>query len=382
MTDIADARTPVQPQGVPRLPMLKAITSLRFFAALHVALYHLVRPFTLWGILTPVLQVGYIGVSFFFFLSGYILTYSHAAEFESGKGSLSRFWFARFARIYPVYIVSLACAGYVNRAQFHDHKHILAYIADIFLVQTWSVRMAPFFHTTAWSLSVEVFFYLVFPFVFLWLRPRSAGRAVLWIGLFWVLAMAVPLFCVLRYPLASWKFDLDLAGIPGADLAYRARRLPLILVPQFLAGISLGWLFLRFKPRASLSIPLTLAGAGGIALALIFSDHLPAMMLHNGLLIPFYALLILGMSYPNWLSRLFSAKWLVLLGEASFSLYLIHFMFGSWVWQIWGTDSSITSLAWKLPAVIGISVGLYLSIERPGRRILLQWWTRRQNAAV
>jgi hypothetical protein len=52
-------------------------------------------------------------------------------------------------------------------------------------------------------------------------------------------------------------------------------------------------------------------------LALVFSGHLPAIMLHNGLLIPLYALVILGLSYPNWISRLLSPSWLILLGEAS-----------------------------------------------------------------
>src|ERR1035437_8502357 len=107
MTSVTDPRNPVLAKGVPRLPTLKALTSVRFFAAMHVALYHLVRPFTLWGALTPVISVGYVGVSFFFFLSGFILTYSHAAEFELGKGRPLKFWVARFARIYHVYLLRM-----------------------------------------------------------------------------------------------------------------------------------------------------------------------------------------------------------------------------------------------------------------------------------
>lgn len=79
---------------------------------MHVALYHLVRPFSLWGPLESVISVGYIGVSFFFVLSGFILTY--AGEYERGRGSPAKFWVARFARIYPVYLVSLIFAGYVS----------------------------------------------------------------------------------------------------------------------------------------------------------------------------------------------------------------------------------------------------------------------------
>ena len=55
---------------LPRLPNLKALTSVRFFAALYVALFHMVRPYTRWGVFTAFFENGYVGVSFFFMLSG------------------------------------------------------------------------------------------------------------------------------------------------------------------------------------------------------------------------------------------------------------------------------------------------------------------------
>ena len=94
LKEITDVRNPVPTPGVPRLPNIHALTSVRFLAALHVALYHMVRPFSQWGPLAGAMSVGYIGVSFFFVLSGFILTYSHAAEYESGRGNAARFWVA------------------------------------------------------------------------------------------------------------------------------------------------------------------------------------------------------------------------------------------------------------------------------------------------
>jgi peptidoglycan/LPS O-acetylase OafA/YrhL len=91
MANITDPRNPVPARGVPRLPVLKALTSVRFFVAMHVALFHMVRPFSLWGPFTSLMSSGYEAVGFFFFLSGFILTYSHAAEYELGKGSSARF---------------------------------------------------------------------------------------------------------------------------------------------------------------------------------------------------------------------------------------------------------------------------------------------------
>jgi len=377
MQAITDPRSPVTLPPQKRLPALKALTTLRFFAAMHVALYHLVRPHTLWGPFRPLFASGYVGVSFFFLLSGFILTYSHAMEYESGKGNLNRFWIARFARIYPVYIISLLFAisagGY---HLFHQKIHILAFIADIFLVQTWSIRMAPFFHITAWSLSVEVFFYLIFPFVLLRLKPSTATRAWLSLAAMWLLAIAVPLLCLWLYPDGAWH-ETPLNS-DGGRFLYRVRRLPLLLAPQFGAGIVLGWIFLYFRPTLRTASILTALGIVGLFSALMGSDHLPFIALHNGLLIPFFALIVLGLSEPTWLSRLLSVAPLVLLGEASYALYLIHFIFNDWTKNM-GADSSIPSALWKLAIVIPISIALHLLVERPCRRIILEWWKRKHQ---
>jgi peptidoglycan/LPS O-acetylase OafA/YrhL len=52
---------------------------------------------------------------------------------------------------------------------------------------------------------------------------------------------------------------------------------------------------------------------------------------HNGLLVPAFAMIILGLSEENIFSRALSVSVLVLLGEASFALYLIHFIVNDWV---------------------------------------------------
>ncbi len=144
LNQIIDARSPGNTPGVKRLPNIKALTSIRFFVALHVALYHFVRPFSLWGPLSSVMSVGYTGVSFFFVLSGFILTYSHAREYESGKGNAPKFWVARLARIYPIYLVSMIFAACTGITQFDKKIHILAFIADLLMIQSWSIRAVNF----------------------------------------------------------------------------------------------------------------------------------------------------------------------------------------------------------------------------------------------
>ena len=373
MENITDPRTPVPAKGVPRAPVLKALTSLRFFAAMHVALFHLVRPFSLWGPLAPVMSAGYVGVSFFFILSGFILTYSHAAEYERGKGNATTFWVARFARIYPLYLLSMLFAGYTGFHYFRRPIHIIAYVADLLMIQSWSVRMVNFFHITAWSLSVEMFFYLVFPFVLLRLRPDTRVKGCLAVCGFWLLAMVPPLACVLLKLDGSWR-----EGGPQAIQVFRVHRLPALLLPEFLAGVSLGWIFLSFPLRPRLAKYLAPVGVLAFTVALFLSWHLPNVMIGNGLFIPLFSLIILGLSDRNWLSKALSASWLVLLGEASFALYLFHFLFNDWTMDRFGASSGLGAAVWKLAIVIPASVALHVFVERPARRVILERWSRRQ----
>ena len=380
-SDITDPRNPVTTRGAPRPRTIAALTSIRFFAALYVALYHFVNPHTLWGPLTAFFSAGYVGVSFFFVLSGFILTYSHAEEYVLGKGRAVSFLVARAARVYPLYLLSVLAAAYVMRDQFHQRVHLLAYLADLLMVQSWSTRMVSFFNVPGWSLSSEAFFYLCFPFVLLPLRPWSRrGWALTMAGL-WLLALALPLACLWLYPAAAWS---DVAGqrAPGSDFVFAVRRLPLLALPQFLAGVSLGWFYLRYGISRRASTLLTWLAVLLLCLTLALSNHLPLVLLHNGLLLPAFSMLILGLCRPNVLSRLLESPALVLLGEASYALYLFHYLLNTWLRYQFAVGETVLNSLWKLLLVIPASVLLHLAIERPCRRGILLWWRDRYATAT
>src|SRR5260370_41928881 len=86
-------------------PRLPALTSVRFFAALHVFVFHMYAMKITSGIgwTGQISSIGYVGVSLFFLLSGFILVYTYPGrDVRAGE-----FWRARFARIYPAYLFSL-----------------------------------------------------------------------------------------------------------------------------------------------------------------------------------------------------------------------------------------------------------------------------------
>jgi hypothetical protein len=105
-------KAPIAPEdksalsGSPVRPRLGALTTLRFFAALHVVLFHMRVVRILDGgpwWYQNFASIGYVGVNLFFVLSGFILVYTYAGP----PLNTPRFWQARFARIYPAYVLSL-----------------------------------------------------------------------------------------------------------------------------------------------------------------------------------------------------------------------------------------------------------------------------------
>ncbi len=372
---VSDPRDPMKPKGAPRPPLLPALTSLRFFVALHVALYHFVRPFSRWGHLAGFFSSGYTGVSFFFLLSGFILTYTHAQEYEAGHGDPKRFWMARFARIYPVYFLSMVLAGFVQRHLLHTTLHRVVYLLDFLMVQSWSVRLVGFFNVPSWSLSCEAFFYLVFPYVFMTLRPVDRTRSILAIAGWTIVAMIAPLAGLALYPGAGMH-EFAPSGWETLQIL-RIRRLPVLMLPEFLAGIALGWYYLRYGVPQRAAGLLSAAGTVLLAVVLGLSQHLPYVMLHNGLLIPLQCALILGLTGRHRLARLLSRPALMLLGEASYSFYLIHMQVLEGMAQHFDIRMSIMNAVWRIALIAGFCVLLYLWVERPSRRVLLDWYRSR-----
>ena len=384
-SNLLDPRSPLPAGTLPRPANLRALTSVRFFAALHVSLYHFAHPFVLWGFLAAFMEAGYIGVSFFFILSGFILTYSQARDYAQGTASTPRFFFNRFARIYPVYLLFLLPGISVTAFNRHTPTHWVGLFACLTMIQSWSVHTAFYFNVPAWTLSCEAFFYLLFPFLVLRLRPRSVQHGLLLLGAFWLLAMVAPTLNLLSAPDQTWHQALWYGPDPGRFTLLIIRN-PLLALPEFLAGIVTGWLLLDFAPSRATAARLLAVGLPTLLLALLFSNHLPAVFLHDGLLIPVFAAILLGLSQPNLLTRLLSVSFLVLLGEASYVYYLSHELLDGWLKPFLPahTDTSRSLIPHALlesAVVAAIAILLHFAVEEPCRRLLLRWYKRRFPAA-
>src|SRR5258708_3693928 len=185
MTKSAGESPSPTPNADSTRPRLVALTTLRFFAALHVVLFHM----KVIGILAGgpwwyqnFAGIGYVGVNFFFVLSGFILVYTYAGPPLNAR----LFWQARFARVYPAYVLSLIVAApffffalrHLDLPFFAWSKvhFAAACILTVVLLQAWVPQAALTWNSVCWSLSVEAFFYSVFPLLLRWYKSLSPRK--------------------------------------------------------------------------------------------------------------------------------------------------------------------------------------------------------------
>ena len=374
-------------------PHLRALTGLRFLAAAHVFLYH-TTAWRTWTTLlaSKVVSTGYVAVGFFFLLSGFILTYAHAgpgAAWGPGPVVLGRvrrlgaadFYARRFARIYPAYLFALALIA--PTFLWHTYRTLGAAVLAqqsfpvLLLVQAFLPSVAMSWNPPAWSLSAEAFFYALFPFVaprLVALERRGAVLALL--GLY-ALTFVGPLLYLGLAPDGPGAASHDTYSFWLNTLRYN----PIVRLPEFLMGIVLGRLYLESErhPAAQSvlrSTPAATAFSLGAALlilgSLVVSPSVPYPLLHNGLLAPAFALLIVSLAANRGpLAAWLGSPPMVLLGEASYSLYLIHIplvvIWGKTVHALIGPRHVGTTLDFAAFSafVLAGSIACYRFVERP-----------------
>jgi peptidoglycan/LPS O-acetylase OafA/YrhL len=238
---------------------LHSLTGMRFLAALLIVLHHTVaNPVTgtrLVSIsaLRPLATVAYVGVTFFFVLSGFVLTWSWS-------GGPARVFFARrFARIYPLYVLTWALS-FVVLWQLGRATPPTTAVLCLFLVQAWSPHATTAFgqNPVSWSLSDEAFFYAMFPLLVLGLICRP-HRAI-------VVAIAATVACLALVPVVVYKVG------SRADVRY-LHYLPAYRIGEFIVGICLALLVrrgLRFPASAGLTTAVAAVWLAGVA---ILNEH-------------------------------------------------------------------------------------------------------------
>lgn len=348
---------------------LDALTGIRFFAALHVVFFHI--NCSAWADLPPVINAlrghGYAAVALFYVLSGFILTYTRVRS-DGSIGDARRFWFARFARIWPVYLLALAWSAY-QRISLQGLDNISSLIASTALLQAWWPPLVFSWNTPGWSISVEAFFYIALPFLaFPLARLQRQWHLIAAILALSAWGVASTLFC--------WHNGLDTRVVSFDNWSNFAAFNPLLRLPEFVIGMATGRIFAlqQQAPKKWLADAAVLAGLG--ATMLMVALPLPTIFKHGPLLAPFFALAIWGLANRGLLARLLGIRPLVWLGDASYSLYILQVPVLDWWFQVQGEVSGVPHALSLQMRYVGILIALSLIahrvVEMPVQRILRQ----------
>jgi peptidoglycan/LPS O-acetylase OafA/YrhL len=385
VTDAHPARTTADQLGQVELPpreKIRALTSLRFFAALWVMLFHTVpRTDALAPVAARLVDLGYTAVTLFFVLSGFILAKVYKGL--RGRPGIVRFLVARLARVYPMYLLSLLIdlprLLIFRIAKFGLATAILTtgatFVFQAGLLQAWITTLGAL-NFPGWSISTEAFFYLAFPLALPVVeriqRPRDR------------LALAALLFAV----------TLGLAFGLGHDVGWRGDadfwRNPLLRLPEFLIGMLLAPSTVVGTPigsgrRGAAMTALAIAAAVGFAIVLVSAPSIGRGRLIEVLMTPIFgATIVLMATTEHGLLKLVSGKTLVLLGEASYALYLLHAPVAALFGMAGVAFSQWFSLGYVayLAVTVTASIVAHLLFEHPARRWIMTRWDAMASRAA
>ncbi|MGC4892197.1 acyltransferase family protein [Micromonospora sp. DT31] len=300
---------------------------MRFFAALLVFLIHLmqpldpvapegpINPFADEGLTASLLRLfgpaGYLGVSFFFLLSGFVLTWA----WRPGE-ALGAFWRRRFVKIFPSH---LAVWGAIMLL-FGSSIPLITWLPNLLLVNSFvnipAVQLGV--NAPSWSLCAELLFYALFPLLIVGVRKISESRLWWWAaGMLAGMAMVtlITLYIIPDTP----KSPLIPLSFPQMWFNYT---FPVTRMFEFVLGMLLARLVLAGRwPRVGVGPVLAL-----LALGYIGAMYIPQPFNFSLVMaIPFSVLICAGASADiRGVTGFLGNRWMIWLGKVSFGFYLVQ----------------------------------------------------------
>ena len=381
-----------------RREQIKPLTGLRFIAALLVFIHHIPNLKIHTGIDFP---AGAAGVAFFFVLSGFILTYVYEGKIGSWSDA-RKFWFARWARIWPVHVVTLvACAVCIVglRNSFSSSQETQKFILNLFLVQTWlpDLQWAMGYNHVSWSIATELFFYALFPLLIL-LTVKTLRRSLI----------AILVFCLVS--IALGQMWLQGVSDPALYSLWEGRGTaaiqvnPLMRLCEFIAGMLVGHHYLRSRAKYNSGNSASMDTFSELATLMmtcaflflwgqgyhVLSQKEEVVLWAKWFQFSFVAIMFIPAIYvfatrKGLISWLLSRKSIVYLGEISFAFYMVHQLVIRYLRQsiegFWG-DGFWFSISTTFVLSIAISAIVYELIEMPLRNFFVQLYRRQWSTAV
>lgn len=375
--------------SAPAPPRIPALTGVRFFAAMAVVLYHY------WGDLMPgvpkhrIFESGFLGASFFFVLSGYILAHVYLNR-DKPNVDWKKFYVARFARLYPAYALSLfiqfPLIGWeLLRYRSANDRAFLAlrtFGAHILLLQAWWPDLVWRWNQPTWSISAEAFLYLLFPVLGIWsLRQGKPFRLMMLIGACYLLTLAPAMGLLLHG--AGWD-----ESWPRPNSFLFVSFAPIFRISEFMMGVFLSILHRRvasvWTPRqmARLGRFAMYLGLATIAVAIFNGQWIPFILRYNGIADLGFAEVIFGLAAASTLlTRFLSQPFLVFLGEASYCIYILQSPIMDYFRLMIPRFHGPALFAAYLATLIASSILCFLYFSSPIRNRIRGWYSSARSAS-
>ena len=358
-----------------------ALNGLRFIAAMAVVVFHFAPDVRGYENVSPLLQKlineGPAAVAFFFVLSGFVLANKYLQGGRGGVDSLSEFYNSRFARLYPAYLVAFlmfapfAVAKYLGHSAAGGpdwHTFFFAAILNVFMLQAWT-SYSQSWNGPSWSLSVEAFMYVTFPYASKHIKNLKSTARLLLIIICWLIpAGLTSAFVAGKISKPLWETYL--------------RNNPLLWTPLFFIGIA-GIYYLDSWEKVEKSkarwTTIFLCFAF-LSLAAIWPRDWLEVFITGGVAPVFLLLILVFTRDTTWLTRLVGGKAFDTMGQASYIIYIVQ----APTWHYWQAATNVlrrvparTQIVelWQfllfLPLLVVFSIGIERIIEIPARRFLL-----------
>ena len=331
----------------------------------------------------------------FFVLSGYVLAYNHL---DGRKLATRKFWTARAARVLPAFIAGEILTSWgIFALLHHDHAATVRNVAFALgkefgiaftFLQAWVFPGSA--NPPSWSLSCEFFFYLLFP---VFAGPITSLRRPALIGVSCFLAAATlvgpMIYLAWGHPgIPISSLTTEALWFPGVGETNRALVwgqkyvfflcCPIFHLPNFLLGAALGRYrrafmtdaTLRKRTRETCFVLVTIV----ILILLTVGAKIPHLLLNVSVIGPVFALALLySESAPEILIRLLKNRPMLILGEASYAMYILQApfaaIFGSLVHILAHTrlGSSLGQTIACVVLLIAFCIVFYKWVEQPVR---------------
>lgn len=312
---------------------LKPLTSLRFFAAMMIVFLHANELFDWKWVMQAQFPLKH-GVSFFFVLSGFILTHVYSQRPDVSYGN---FIWTRFARLWPTHVVTLLLLvlsvpeGWTTFYGEGMFSKWVTLASNLTLTQSLFPYIAYIFswNAVSWSISTEFFFYLAFPFLLINFKRTWYIK---------ILTSILPIFLLIMFgPLLG--IPAETTEINKAATSLITNTNPLIRGFEFQLGMSAWILWSGLSKHLRRESAASIYEIGAILVSIVWFWYI-----YNQVVVPFantkqvfgpwltfagsswvFAILIISLAQGSGLiGKLLSARLFVWLGEISFAIYMVH----------------------------------------------------------